>query len=233
MQVWLAADGAEGTCQRRRCLGCRFFQGFGLLGKMLPLARWSVTGNCLDAFPPLKANIQGSLFNHYRLQGALHWETGCFLKEKEYPSSGLLHYYHGLPHYGDVYCFPLSQVFKCPLLTRQSLMRWIFIRSSYHCSTNTKQVCKRYCDKSLKFLAGALNISNKRYDTWQNGQEIIRLKKTVWAISLQNILSALQLIPLVPSQGEIELFLATHCQANAREGSGRRKSGAGKEQAQR
>lgn len=163
----------------------------------------------------------------------MHWETGCFLKEKEYHSSGLLHYYHGLSHYGDVYCFLLSQVFKCSLLTRQSLMQWIFIRSSYYCSPNTKQVCKRYCDKSLKFLAGALNISKKRYGKWQNEQEIIQLKKIGWAISLQNILSALQLIPLVPSQSEIELFLATHCQAKARERSRRRKSGAGKEQAQR
>lgn len=45
----------------------------------------------------------------------------------------------------------------------------------------------------------------------------------MWVISLQNMWIALQLIPLVPSQGEIKLFWAIHCWPMPEKGAGGRK----------
>ena len=62
-------------------------KGFRLLRKMLPLASLSVTGNCLNTLPPLKANrmSDSSVIKVYR--GSCTEKVGCFFKEKKKISS--------------------------------------------------------------------------------------------------------------------------------------------------
>lgn len=54
----LAGSRWTGKMSEEEMAGMQIFRGCSLLRKMLPLASWSVTENCLNAFPPLKANIE-------------------------------------------------------------------------------------------------------------------------------------------------------------------------------
>lgn len=57
----------------------------------------------LKCIPPSGSEV----FKAYGKRGeACIGKTGCFLKESKYSTNGLLHYYHGLSHCGNVYCFP-------------------------------------------------------------------------------------------------------------------------------
>lgn len=51
--------------------GMQVCRGFSLLRKMLPLASWSVAGNCLNAFPPPKANMEHQPLQSSKSTGGL------------------------------------------------------------------------------------------------------------------------------------------------------------------
>lgn len=69
----------------------------------------------LKCISSTEANIQQQSFKSLKATGGLALGKQAAFSEKKYSSCGFLHD-HGLSRYGDVYCFPLSQIFKCSLL---------------------------------------------------------------------------------------------------------------------
>lgn len=108
---WIRREVAE-----EEMSGMQVCRGFSLLRKMLPLASRSVAGNCLNAIPPPKANTEHQSLQSSKATGGLALKKwAAFSRKKKNSSSGLLHYYHGLSHYGDVYCFsPLPGFLNVP-----------------------------------------------------------------------------------------------------------------------
>lgn len=75
----LAGSRWAGKMSEEEMAGMQIFRGCSLLRKMLPLASWSVTGNCLNAFPPLKANIECQSLQSLKATGDLALEKNGLL----------------------------------------------------------------------------------------------------------------------------------------------------------
>lgn len=131
--------------------GMQVCRGFSLLRKMLPLASWSVAGNCLNAFPPPKANMEHQPLQSSKSTGGLALKKCAVFsrKKKKIPPVDSFTIIMDFPIMVMFIAFPPPGFFKCPLLKSQNLMQWILIRSSNHLPPNSKLVFKVYWDGDL------------------------------------------------------------------------------------